>query len=366
MRRSTVKIFCFAAIAAAPLAAVPNALAAQCGRVPRLFRPIAEPIPAPAPVKPKVPGKDGPAHVGETVTIDTDAGALKLTIDKLELSAERFKMGDSAMEMPSAAEKLLIVHYHLQNPNPNDVAVSGSTVRFTALDMDRKPHDDVETAVSEDQEDIVDQPLKSGDSVSAVKVIHVPARGPIAALLVTPGPAEATPMHVDVTGHVDKLAPPYVDPQDPTGFNALPAIEGKIGQTYQVGDCDLTLQDAEYSNDSLLNYTGEDAPDDEHSFAVFTFDVTCRNMSGESFTAGSFNPSLETIDGMQVDPANAPLLNKTLNLAFQSDLTYGDDRHFRVYFVVSKHDSMASLTISAAAGARKYIYDLSDVQRPPD
>ena len=328
------------------------------------IKPVDERIPGPA--KPKIPGKDGPAHVGEAVTINSESGALKLTVDKLELQGDRFRIGNTDSEVPSGTEKLLIIHYTLVNPNPTDVAISGKTVRFTALDAERKPHADVADAIVEGDTDIFDGPVKAGDKVNLVKVVHIPSRGPVAALLASPGPTGTSEMHVDVSGHVDKLPAPYVDPQDANGFTALPTVAAKTGTTYQVGDCDLTMTDAQYSSDALLNFNGEAEPDSEHIYALFTFEVTCQKQSGISFGFDDFNPSLNTIDGLQVDPANAPLLNGKLNLAFESDLQYNDDRHFRVYFLISKHDAMVSLTISAGNGARKFIYDVSDIQKPAE
>lgn len=361
--KSRSTIFAAALLICGSLAASAAPPNARHGR-PIAIKPVEERIPGPA--KPKIPGKDGPAHVGEAVTISAETGPLKLTVDRLELQGDRFRIGDTDSEIPSGTEKLLIIHYTLVNPNSTEVSISGKTVRFTALDAERKPHADIADAITEGDTDIFDGPVKAGEKVSLVKVVHVPSRGPIAALLATPGPAGTTEMHVDVSGHVEKLAAPYVDPQDANGFTALPTVAAKIGTTYQVGDCDLTMTDADYSTDPLLNFTGEAAPDSEHLYAVFTFEVTCQKQSGVSFGFDDFNPSLNTIDGLQIDPANAPLLNGKLNLAFESDLQYNDDRHFRVYFIISKHDGMVSLTISAGNGARKFIYDVSDIPKPAE
>jgi hypothetical protein len=325
---------------------------------------ISERIPKPT-AHPKSTSAAGPAHVGETVTIVTDGGPVKLTIDKLELTAGRVKLGDNDRELPNATEKLLVVHYTVVNIAHVPVQVDGKTIRFTALDSVRTPHVDVALAANEDG-DLADTTLNPGEKMSAIKVIHVPGRGPIAALLVTPGIVATGPLHVDVTGHVEKLASPYADPQDPSGFTVLPIVSAHIGEAYPIGDCDLTLEKAEFSNDELLNYSGVSAPDSEHLYAVFTFDVNCENPNGVSFGMDNFNPSLLTADGVQTDPANAPLLNGTLNLAFDSDLPYDDDRHFRVYFVLSRHTSMGALTIGASDKGRKYTYDLSDVQKPPE
>lgn len=326
------------------------------------LRPISERIPT---TKHKGDSPAGPAHIGDTVTIDTQPGSLKLTVDKLEFAAGRVMLGDTHSELPTESEKLLIVHYTLENPNASAVPVSGKTVRFTALDEFRKPHEDVPLTATEDG-DSLDGPLAPGAKVDAIKVIHVPGHGPLAALLVDPGLADATPLHVEVTGQIAKLPAPYADPQDPTGYTVLPTIAAKMGDSYPVGDCDLTLEKAEYSDDSLLNYSGETPPDSEHVYAVFTFDVVCRNPSGESFGLESFNPELTTADGVQTDPANAPLLNGTLDLALDPELPFDDDRHFRVYFVISTHAAMGSLTVRSGEHGHSYVYDLSDVQKPPD
>jgi hypothetical protein len=334
--------------------------------------PVDEPVPKnrhpkPRPVRAVESHKTAaPSIIGQIYTIAGDSGNLNFTLDSLELAADRYKLGDHDNEYPKVDEKLLVIHFTLENPGSTDVAVDGGSVRFLARDAERKLYADAPKAADENTGDLVGGNLPAGGKIDAVKVIHVPAKGPIVALKVTPGPVGVEPFEFLLLGHVPKLSAPFADPKDTTGMTALDTFPAEIGQTYAVGDCDLTLQKAEFTDEPLLNFKGVTGPVRGYHFAVFTFDVVAQVSDGLTFSTDKFNPTLTTEDGLAVDPVSGPLLRGSTDEPFDGNVQYGDDQHFRIYYPVSVHDRLATLTVQATPTSHKVSYDLTSMQPKSD
>jgi hypothetical protein len=332
------------------------------------LRPVNEPIPKTPPPPAQKPAPTVlTAKFGQPYTLDGDGWSLNLTLNRVELSAGRYFLGGNA-EIPDADEKLVIIHYTLQNPNLADVPVDGQSVNFAAIDSDKNGHNDLPEAQYEGTDNLVDDVLKGKETADFVKVIHVPAEGPLSALTVTPAPAGFDTVQFDLAGHVSKLPPPYADLKDATGMTAAEPIPTRIGVSYPLGDCNITLIKAVFTHEALLSYNGIFPPEDGDHFALFTFEVTCEHSTGMTFTAENLNPTLTSTDGDSIDPAGAPLLKSDDDGApFDTNLSYGVATRFRIYFPVAKSDSLASLTIQTTATSHRFSYDLSSMAQPsPD
>jgi hypothetical protein len=328
------------------------------------LRPVNEPIPKTSPAPEKPHPTTLAAKFGQPYSLDGDGWSLNLTLDRVELNSGRYLMGGNS-ELPDADEKLVIVHYTLQNPNPSDVPVDGQTVSFAAFDSDKNGHSDLPEAQYEGTDNLVADVLKGKDSANFVKVIHVPAYGAVVALTVTPTPAGVDTLRFDLAGHVSKLPAPYAYPKDATGMTAAEPIPARIGVAYPLGDCDITLVKAEYTHEALLSYNGVFPPEDGDHYALFTFDITCQHSTGMNFNTQNLNPTLTTTDGDSIDPAGAPLLKADDDGApFDTNLSYGVTARFRIYFPVAKSDSLASLTIQATETSHRFSYDLSTMTAP--
>ncbi|MGO8671081.1 MAG: hypothetical protein ACLQVD_06935 [Capsulimonadaceae bacterium] len=319
---------------------------------PIILRQVDEPVPK---EKPKVV----PPHLGETFTLNGDGWSLDFTLKSVEITARRVRIGPDDSEVPNASEKLVVVHFTLENNSTADVGITGDSIQFTAEEPDGTPHEDVPEAANEDTGDLIDGTLHPKDKINVIKVIHFPAAGPVESVSITPSPTGVKPFRIALAGHVARLSPPFADPADPAGMTALDAVNAKVGDFYPMGDCDLALLKTEYTEAPLLTDKGVQPPDPDYHYVVFTFEVTCQNSAGTTFDSGNINATVNFADDSSDAPTNGPLLDPIDGTQkFNTKLQAGQTRRFRLFFPIAKSDTLASLDIQADDTSRKFTYDL--------
>ncbi len=320
--------------------------------------------PKPKPPKPPVlgtsqlAGSDG--IVGTEYTIGKEY-PMNIAVTKVEYRADRVRIGNEVAS-PTAAEKLLVVHFAFHNPNKQESVVRGDTFRFTAVDAAGANHEYEGGVWQEASGEDLNISLKPGQKMAGYTIFRLPAKGDIEKVLVISPDDKA--VRYPLKGKVAPLLSPYTDPSDKSGTSAIANIPGKLGEVLLLsssgqhgGDpLDLTIEKAAYSDTPIL----EEAAEEGKRFLIVTFAV--KNASpteGQLFRGDSIKASVVTADGEAIEHSGK-LLHGTQMREFELTLSRDAMTRGRIYFVVPKEAKFKSLVIKGHNDDdRPFVLDIS-------
>ena len=303
-------------------------------------------------------GNDG--VLGAEYTVGKD-NLMNIAVSKVEYRADRVRAGNEVLS-PTAAEKLLVVHFAFHNPNKQETIVRADTFRFTAVDAGGTNHDFVNGVWQESTGENLDLSLKPGQKIAAYTVIRLPAKGDIEKLLVISPDDKA--VRYPLKGKVTALAAPYADTTDKTGTTVVANVPAKLGEVLMLasgdhhsGDpLDLTIEKAMYSDMPIM----DGAPEDGKRFIIVSFAV--KNASpteSQLFRGDSLRASVSTADGETVEHTGS-LLHATQMREFELTLPKDGMTRGRIWFIVPKDAKIKTLTIRGHNdNDRPYVLDLS-------
>lgn len=178
---------------------------------------------------------------------------LNFILKSAEYAINRVTIGE-AIYAPGPDEKLLVLHFSIQNAQKEEAYVDWDTLRFTAIDEKNVNREYPRSVGLEETRDPLQITLKPVQKIDCYTVISVPAKGCVPKLMVLP-PNDSPVLRYDLKDKVKKLSEPFVDPSDPTGLSALTNISGQIGNNYPLSHYDF--------NFIKLNYSAVKASSDE-------------------------------------------------------------------------------------------------------
>jgi len=186
------------------------------------------------------------ARFGQTFTLN-EATPVNVTLRGAEYAVTGLRFGDTTV-FPKLEEKLLVVHYTLQNPNANELTINWATLRFTAVDAENMNYEYVEYVGEEQTKEKIGMALKPGQKIDVYTAIVVPASKAIPKLMVLPPTGKVLRYDLNLDENTVKGLPaPYGDPKDPTGAVAVSDIPAEMGKPGIYGRYRITLKSAEYS-----------------------------------------------------------------------------------------------------------------------
>jgi hypothetical protein len=127
---------------------------------------------------------------------------------------------------------------------------------------------------------------------------------------------------------------------------------------YPVAGAALTIEKAEYTDQTMPNLFGPNLPDPGTHYLVFTIRV--RNESGAPVVWGfdRFRPTL-TAGGQVIRGIN---LLTAKNEKFETQpINPGEEKELRFHFQVPKTAPVATLTLQSGSNIPPYVFDLSAV-----
>lgn len=231
---------------------------------------------------------------------------------------------------PKADEKLLVLHFTVQNPNKTtELFVRYDQLRFMAYDAANTGHEPEGAWGDEQSHANVDLNLKPAQTVSAYAVIRVPAKGPIVKLMVQPNTDNDGPLlRYMFTDQIKPLQAPFADPADATGYTALTTVPAQLGTPYPLTSFDMTIEKIK----TVTTAVQDDAPPDGGAFLVAT--VLFKNMAPtESFLRyDQFLPVLTSTDGAELKYEGMVLA--TAKQSVEQNIKPGAQMRVRLYFTV--------------------------------
>lgn len=290
----------------------------------------------------------GNAAVGQAYTVGQGDEALNFTLKSAEFVATRVNIGTQSYS-PTADQKLLVLHYGVQNPGKSEQRYYESTLRFTVIDDQNTNHQNVEAVGREGSSEAVDLPLKPAQKIDVYTVLTLPAGNSAPKLIVQSGSDPV--LRYDLRGAVQALPAPYADPQNP--LNVQASLPAQAGSYFQVGALDLRLDAAAFSDSPI----GGSKPADGHRFLIATFSVRNGTPSSQRLSYNNLLPTLRLASGDKVD-WNQNVLKAGSDDSLDVTLKPGEEIKTWLYFEVPTGDAPKALSL-AQDNSRPIMFDVS-------
>jgi hypothetical protein len=323
---------------------------------------ISTAAPKPAP-KPAATGGGGAGSAG-TVELAGDNGVLGrvyslrkdtplyFSLKSAEFTTQQVVVSDDLL-VPDAEEKLLVLHFTVQNPSKDEQFVRWDSLNFTAIDAMNVNHEGRYVWGDEQSQQAVSISLKPAQRIDCYTAIEVPAKGPIPKLMVLPGREGNGPiLRYDLRDKVTALQAPIADPTDATGATALEIVPAAANVAYPLHSLDLTLEGLSWSTADLL---GDGPREDGERYLVAT--VSMKNDAGTEQYArwDTLTLGLTSTDGE--DLAYQGMLLATANRDFGQAIPKGQTVRVRLVFLVPPDTTPATLSVREGQ-SRTYLYQV--------
>lgn len=296
----------------------------------------------------------GDGVLGKTYTLGQGEEGLNFTLKSVEYGVARATVGNSVY-VPEADEKMLILHYTVQNPQKTEKRFSYGSFKFTAVDAKDINHKFDNYVARAGTSENLNVTLKPAQKIDVVASMTVPAAGPIPKLIVAPS-GNGPVLRYDLRGKATALKAPFADPADTSGATALTTVPAQGGTYYPLGLFDLKLDSVAYTKDKI----GGKTPAAGKRFLVATFSL--KNGTGPTtdekrWSYGSFKFELKDADGEKVKYGDY-LYKATRDETASGGLKSGEEGRFRVFFELP--EDVAGATVSVSEGeSRTYAFDVS-------
>jgi hypothetical protein len=311
------------------------------------------------------PMPGGMGKFGQTYTVLQGDTPVNITITGAEYTVGQFNIKNDQEVEPDADHKMLLIHFKLKNPNPNDLYISSQNF-FQVVDSQNNTIDDGGDCRQETDKGTLDVTLKPGQGTAVVtSFIIVPASGIIPKLILK-RKVSGTSYEVirfdlqNPANAVKPLAAPYADPSDKTGGTALTSIPATVGTTYAYGWLNMSVDSIALAAGPFGSLTA----DDGKQFLVATVTITNPTWVHRYYTADSIKTTVKTDDDKVTD---ADYLKAKHDDPFSDDtLDPNDTESHRIMIKVPKDAKLKTLTIYIDMGndgkGRAFVYDLSEVK----
>lgn len=275
----------------------------------------------------QLPGDNG--KLGQAYTLG-DSERVNLVLTGVRYGKARWVHGEEAIA-PSATQKLLILSYQIQNPNPSLTRYEPRVLTFTAID-DAGVNHEAEAAVATkgDAKSVYVQ-LKPAQRIDCETAIRVPAKGTIPKLMILPRIGGRV-LRVDLRGHVAPLAPPY----SADGHDALATVPGKPGVAYALLGSDVRYVSTAFQAHQVGDTTCTD--DQVFMLAKMGFAARAPGRSRRAFHG-------EAVDADGEHHASTGLIRASTEGPMGTDGTAGEEVTGRMLFVVPKGAKIVKLRV---------------------
>ncbi|HEX9995546.1 MAG TPA: DUF4352 domain-containing protein [Abditibacterium sp.] len=296
--------------------------------------------------------------LGEMFTLGTNP-AFNFALKKAQYSAGRANIGISPY-VAKADEKLLVLHFTIQNSQPRPMHFGSYYLSVKAVDSGGVTREYVRDIARENTGESISMTLNRGQKVDAYTVIPVAGWGEVPKLIVANAYTPKAPVvRYDLRGKVAKLAAPFAEPKD--GATALKLVPVKAGQFYPVTDrFDARLDSVTYSSDKLQNR----APSAGKRFVIATFTLQNKSLKDHQFSQSVFRADLKDADGEKTSYNNS-ILKGSRDEEAGSELAPGEEARVRFYWELPEKVEPKTILLQYGYDkeARTFAYDVASVAK---
>lgn len=311
---------------------------------------------APKPVQVKsgtvqLPG--GPGGFGTVYSLRKD-GPLYFRLVKAEYTTEQVVIGDGLIS-PAANEKLLVLHFTVQNPQKSEQFVRWDSLSFTAVDTTNANHEGKEDWGDDVESKPFAMSMKPAQTTALYTVLRVPAKGIIPKLMVLPGGGDGPVLRYDLTDPMNKVAPlkaPIADPADPSGYTALETVRGAVGTAYPYAFLDITVEKFDYVTGPL----GDETPDEGGRLLVVTLLLKNRAPSEQFVRWDCITPTVTTTDSEDLSSYKDMFL-ATASRSLAQNIKAGAEIRVRCLFAIPKDCTPKTLSLKQG-DSRTYQFEV--------
>ncbi len=277
---------------------------------------------------------------------------LYFTLTKAEYTTHPVVIGTRLLA-PDANEKLLVLHFTVQNPNKTDTLVRFDSLRFMAVDAMNVNHNAIVWGDEETRLDL-NMMLKPAQKIAAYTVITVPAAGVVPKLMVQPNGTENGPvLRYDLRDKVAALQPPIADPADATGATALAEVPAAMNAAYPFQRFTATVEKTEYSTAAL----DRGAPKAGDRYLIVTLLAKNNLPTDQLLRFDTFTARVISTDGEEF--RSQGLLFATAERPFAQPVKGLAEARVRLYFTVPKGVTPKSFSLQEAK-SRTYLFELTE------
>jgi len=282
---------------------------------------------------PQLPGPDG--SFGAIYAMGK-TNPLYFSLKSAEYTTVPLVIGDS-IYAPTADEKLLVLHFTVQNPQKEDLFVRYDSLKMTGVDAADVNHEGIEDWGDADSHKSVSLNLKPAQRLSVYTALKVPAKGIVPKLIIQPG--DGPVLRFDLHGKVTGIPAPIADPSDTTGATALTTVPAQLNTAYPGANFSFRVEKFDYTSNALQG----DAPEDGARYLVATMMIKNLSPRPAFLRYDTLAPELTTVGGEECKYHD--MLFATSDTAFSQDEKPGQELRLRLYFTVPKGVVVKSLIL---------------------
>ncbi|MBC8137912.1 MAG: hypothetical protein H8F28_18690 [Fibrella sp.] len=302
----------------------------------------------------QLPGDFG--KLGTTYTIGKSM-PINFTLKSADYSVVPVTVGTNTW-VPKANEKLLVLHYTIHNPLPQEQRYYWADILFTGVDAKDTNHNFIQAVVREGEVQPLSIQLKPAQKLDVSAAIMVPAEGVVPKLIVEREKG-APVIRYDLRGKVTPLPAGYGDPADTTGATALKEVPAQAGVFYPTGVFDTRLDEIAYVAGPLIKREAGEGK----RFLTAIFTIKNRTASAQRYVWSDFIPDLRDADGEKVAYTQA-LLKPTRDETTDGELAAGEEARIRFFFPLPADVAGKTLRLTegkqiSASAARVFAFDLT-------
>ncbi len=297
-------------------------------------KPIAKPAKKPVKLIREVLGTDAlvgyEGGFGETFTIGKDM-PMNFTLKKAIYTVGRSNIGGYA-QFPKGDEKLLVLHFTVQNPRKTAFNFSRNYINFKAVDSSGVTRADVGDIAREVTGERMGFDLQPGQKVDGYTAIKVAAYGEVPKLIIQAAYETKAPIiRYDLRGKVEKLVAPFADPSDSKGATARKMVPGKLSVAYPITD----LFDVKIDSISYVDTIKNRAADEGKRYCVATATIQNRGPRASNYSQSYFRADLKDVDGEKTS-YNTSILKGSRDEESYGELGMGETARVRFYWQLPK------------------------------
>jgi hypothetical protein len=275
-----------------------------------------------------------------------------------EFTVDQVVVGNN-IYVPRADEKLIVLHFTIQNPQKTEQFVRWDTLRFTAVDAMNTNHEGDELWGDERNHSEMSMMLKPAQTVEAYTCFAVPAKGIIPKLMVLPPVEGDKILRYDLTNPKNKvsaLKAPFADPSDSSGYTALETVQGSMNVMYPYNNFDISVEKFEYTTNKLDK---EEALEEGTRHLVVTLQTRSESPENAQLRWDTITPVLTSTDGEELEYNN--MLLAAANRPIDKIAKCGEENRVRIYFTVPKGVTPKTLTIKEGDDNRSYEFKVQAI-----
>jgi len=276
-----------------------------------------------------------------------------ITMKSAEYTIEPILIGER-IYIPNADQKLLVLHYNMHNPQKGEALLRFDTLAMTAVDAKDQNWEYIRELGAEKTKERVQVELKPAQKLDVYTAVLVPAAGVMPKLIVKS--YDETVLRYDLRGKVKGMSAPFADPNDNSGATALQSIPAQVGTSYPLGNFDLKLESASFSDKPV----GDQELEEGARNLVLICSAKNRSKDKSLLRFDTFNCKLTDADGVEVE-WNQNMYSASRDATIQTDVEPGQEIRFRYACPVPKDVKLKSLSIREEEG-HMFVYDLSGVK----